>query len=143
MANEPDKPMTEQGEDIWSIFKRSERKNRGLIASTLIPDTVDDAIATLPEEDKQELKKRLRKLLVASFNSHETDAIARREVGLAVSAILAAFLEEKHEGLVSFVRKVAEERFEEDVARMTRELLDKALAKVKAEFLRALEGKGG
>lgn len=70
-------PLSEAGDELMAGLAFTAKKNRTSILQQFVEETFEEALTELPESDLVELRRRMRKLFVASFKTPEMDRLVR------------------------------------------------------------------
>jgi len=132
--------LSDLGEDVMTGIAFNVKQNRSSILKEFVDDAFSEAIASLPESERAEIAKRLRKLFVNAFKTPEMDRLVREKVSEHAHVVCTRMVETYIPRIESFLQEELEMTWRDIVSGYVKSLLAGAIVKVGQVFAKKLDG---
>lgn len=131
--------LSEVGEEVMDSLAYSAKRGRESMLKHFVEDALDEALSSLPEAERQEIAKRLRKLFVANFKTPEMDKLMRDKVSARARELAETVLETWDHRIEQAVQEELELTWRDVVSMAVRTILSATVLKVSSVFAKKLD----
>jgi uncharacterized membrane-anchored protein YjiN (DUF445 family) len=130
--------LSDMGEDVYSSLASKLRANRSIL-TVLVDDALDDALATMPRDEYEALRKRLVKLFLEQFRTVEVEKMLKDRVHKRALATVEHMVEDYSPKIEEKLRAWLADSWEAVTENAAKHMLSDILMGVGRTFLKRTE----